>query len=1153
VAARWTDPAAFRADPSAAPAIHPSRRQTLALLLVLVLVAGAVAAASLLIRPDRARAFDLLHGSVFIEDQAGPVAVDLANVKPTFRLLGAEKLVSAKSAGDLSLVALDGATLLLNRSSGEFNIVDNTGFAVKHDGSGVQFGRRPATSTAAGFASGKFAYIERTTPGSTDVYLVSTLTAQAAVNSPTAVKARAAITIKDTGTTLPGGAAAANGDLWLLLGSGPRHSIRQLSVPPDSSSGAALTSTGRGSVVGVAAIATGVNQRGRTDSTTVVGVASSDRIQLFTAGSPADTVHFPQLQGVDSVLPASSAPARISFLIHSFGGWSLVSVGTDGKDLRGPTAVQGVAPQARLVPPAASFGELYTMDRDSGSILQIGPDARAEPVPGASTYPTVRNVEVAGYDDAYVMADGPRVIVDSATHIQAIGLFADGSRAPQIIRKSNATTVNATGGAEALTRGQVTQTGKKPIKGGPKPKPQDAQPINNKIDCKTVTQKPHIPTITSVSSGSRTATLQWTYPTISPQDCIPSTYEVSVKVLSVGAPSAPASVRVQSQTGTTLSGLFPSTQYAVTLTAFINGEGTSSSPPTRVTTGPEGPAAPTNLQVAADPAGNWVLSWESCGSARDRCVDTASWKVIPTICDGRGLTTPPSPIEIDADPSTRQQPPARYRGGDALLGRGLQFQVEGVGVGGAVGDASPPSACVTSWSAPDASAMRLSASQPDHVPFGAAASTTVTLALGSNPVQAVGGVGARVFFRLTGPGGTQISAPITYTGAGNSLAAKFDGVQAGADYTATATVSAPGHSESSVTLGPEHVTTSADWPPLTATASCAPVGGVIQRTCDLTVQLHGLAAADVHGEQFDLVDSQSANSQLRCGGGPAASLDRSGIDPAAPITLDNLSLLFYNGACTVTLVLQEAGGSAGPLVFGGTLSPVVRVDFTIGAPTTYTASPGDFSAAWDSTQPGSVVRVESTPSAPFTDDQIAQLTQNWHESLSAPDGTDCGSGAAQPTRAGILIGADAQCVHRFGSQPGWTVVLSYDDAGTTNTHSVTPSSQPTGPPPGFVDCAPSGFSAYWGKQKSDGVTVSYAGDPNLLLGCSSFAYTLQDQNGATCGTPDSPPAPPGSSVINVSGQGCEPADGWKVAITWHNDNTGNTDALTLALGSPPSP
>src|SRR5262249_11875905 len=153
--------------------------------------------------------------------------------------------------------------------------------------------------------------------------------------------------------------------------------------------------------------------------------------------------------------------------------------------------------------------------------------------------------------------------------------FTDGSRAPRTIVKSAAVTVSASGGADALTKSNAPPAKKT---GKPAGKKQAPAPVNPKINCKIAKQKPHIPVITSVATGSRSVTLAWNYPILDVQDCFPSTYTVSFRALSGDAPEPPSSVTVQSQTGATISGLFPSTRYQVTVRAYINGEGTSSMP-----------------------------------------------------------------------------------------------------------------------------------------------------------------------------------------------------------------------------------------------------------------------------------------------------------------------------------------------------------------------------------------------------------------------------------------------------------------------------------------------------------------------------------------------------------------------------------------------
>ncbi|MDQ2740110.1 MAG: hypothetical protein M3Y35_16160, partial [Actinomycetota bacterium] len=151
--------ATFRPTADAAPLHAPSRRQALAMVLGLVLVASAITVASFAVRPSKARAFELFYGSMFIDDDTSPVAIDLASGKPTVRLQQAYTQVDAKRSGDLDVTPLQGGTLLLDPLTGEFNMVDGTGFVIKTKGGGVRLPRRTGASTSTAVAAGDSAYI----------------------------------------------------------------------------------------------------------------------------------------------------------------------------------------------------------------------------------------------------------------------------------------------------------------------------------------------------------------------------------------------------------------------------------------------------------------------------------------------------------------------------------------------------------------------------------------------------------------------------------------------------------------------------------------------------------------------------------------------------------------------------------------------------------------------------------------------------------------------------------------------------------------------------------------------------------------------------------------------------------------------------------
>jgi hypothetical protein len=1124
VAARWR-------EPTGAPALHPSRRQTVALLAALALVTGGVALASFAVQPERARAFDLFHGSVLLADQNSPVAVDLASGRATLRLLGADRQVGITGDETLGVVPLTDHTLLLNEASGEFNIVDNSGFVVKQNG-GVPLAQRTGASASVGVAADDGqAYIVRTGVGGTDVYLVNEATVASAISAVTTVRPRASTSMPQPASTAPGGLASANGELWLLVGTGgAERVIRQLRVPSGSSSGAVLAASDHGVVSGPAALGTATDATG----SSVTGVASAGMIRLFPPGAAPRTVHFRTPAGLDEVLPTSNDAGRLDFALHAAAGWSVVSVRADGSRLLGPAALLTVPADARLAEPAASGGRLFTIDQSDGQLYaftEFGGGADA----GRSTYPLAvlhgRAAEATDFGDAYVLARGPRVIYDSASHNNALMLFTDGTHPPVVVAKSSAVTVSAAGGAAALTRSNVAAAPAQPGKptGPPRTRPQNVEPINTKIDCRTVTQKPHVPVITSALPGSRSVALAWSYPVLDVQDCYPSTYAVSVQLISSGAPQPPASVEVQSQTGATIGGLFPSTQYAITVTAYINGEGTASEP-IRVTTGKEGPAAPTGLRVQADDSGSWTLGFDSCGAEADGCVPAQSWTITPSFCDGRGVSSPPPPVTVPADPTSRAQPPIRYPGGDELLGRGLQFQVQGTGDQGEAGVPSRTSPCVYSWTPPVLSAIHVQASAPPPTPGSTQpTTTTVTASFDDGAVHDLGGVGGTLTYQLLA-NGTVVST----AGPTSNPSATLHGVLPGVAYQVRVIATPPRHPQAALPLAPVPVAPAvADWPQLLLDPPTfdAPTGA----SGTLHVRFSFPPGTDTRGETFDLVDSQ-----LSCGGGDTAmSLDANDVTPGTALTFP-VDRTTYYGNCTVTVQLgQDAKTATNPPVYGAgssraVTSPPVELD-----PPTLTTTASDFSAQWAG-PPGKPTVVVSYHGA----DDFADGARDWQ--LSIGNGSaDCGAADDNPPPATIEI--DKSCVKAGGT---FTVDIGFTYFGVP-AHFDVPVG---GTAPSPVDPAKISFSAAW-DATSPQVELTYSGTvapPDLRPLDWSEIVTSSADPGVTCGSGTANPAD-GAIEVAVDLAACPPAGAsYTVEISFTDPNYGQTGDYTYRVqGSPP--
>jgi hypothetical protein len=1022
-------------------------------------------------------------------------------------------------------------------------MVDNSGFVVKHDGGGVPLIKRPLGTRAIGIAADNGqAYIERTGPtGGTDVYLVSQPTVETALNATGNVRARASGSMRAQGTTAAGGAASANGDLWLLVGGtgdDELHTIRQLHVPSGSSAGATLASSDHGVVNGPAAIGT-ATMSASDPSSQAVAVASASRIDLFAPGSGTpQTVSFTPPPGLTTVLPVSNGQGRFAFLMQGAQGWYLVSVNADGSGLRPPTLLDSVPPSTPLAAPANSNGRMYTIDQSNGELYEIGFDGTARRLPGRSTYP-FDPAEGNGFRDGYVLARGPRVIFNSPTHQDALMIFTDGSRAPRTIVKTEAVAVNASSGAEALTRSSVPQVGK-PSVGKPKPVPGEAQPINTKIDCKTAKQKPHLPVITSAVPGSRTVTLAWTYPILSPQDCYPSTYLVSVKLISNDAPSAPASVRVQSQTGATIGGLFPSTQYEVTVAAYIHEQGTSSQPD-RFQTGVEGPAAPTDLKVGADSSGNWQLGWDSCGTVSQGCVAAQSWTVNASYCDGRGVGSPPPSISVTADPTSKRQPPAVYKGNDDLLGRGLRFSVLGVGDQGQAGAPSARSGCVYSWMPPNASVMSLHASTAPVRQLSQPTTATVSLDLGSDPVRAEGGVGATFTYQLLA-GGNVVST----IGPTSKTTVHFDGVHAGVSYQAEAIVAAPRHPSFTATVGPIDVETAhAPWPTITVTTDPATDDGDLKAT--VTVHIGGLTSAAANGERFDL----TPDSGVYCGN--AAETDgwdrTTAIDPADPrsFTVDRTRL--YGDGCTVRVQLVQAD-AFGTSVFGaGTSSNAASSDpFHIDPPALTGVDSKDFSAAWDGVDADGKSRVAVSYNGGNL--LIGLFARNWTVSVTDPDGDSCGGYQDRNSLDDVSI--RQACVDADGkSGQGWDVAITFTYLGapqpTYHVVDITGGRAPTFSPP-QCDVAHAGLSATWGGAMATPIVNIDVSNPSVIKDCSGWSYTAVGPTTANCGTGTG--APP--TQFDVLCSDPPATTGWSVTVAY-TDATGAVQSYTIPSIDGPLP
>lgn len=1033
---------AFRPSAPSSRSRAPSRLQTAVLLTGVLVVAAGITVASFAVKPDKARSFDLFYGSVFVDDNLSPVAIDLSSGKATVRLSDAPSAVSADRSQDLDMVPLVGGTLMLDPVTGEFNMLDSSGFVLKPTGGGVRLPQLPDSQDALTTAvpSGDSAYLVRASPTGTAIYLVGQSTVASAVgvtsdSGSSQVKARAQATLKQTSADDANTMTSANGDLFVLTGRvGTTRRLVQLSVPTGSNAGAPLTVQRRIQVAGVAALGSATQHADGTGAD-VVGVASRTMISVLAPdGSRYDAaVHAPA--GVDAILPVRNAQGSLVFLYHAADSWSLVRAPIDGSAGASVTRLSGISAGVGLITPVESDGRVYAMGRDSyGSLFQVGDDGRAQPIQGAAHYPLV-NRERLNLDGAEVTADGSRVIFDSRANFRAVVVFADGSHAPRIVDKHSAVQVD-TNGTASVSGNPDRNHGPKPGK-KTKPQPHPDQAINNKINCKVVSQTPHIPSVQLVQRASRSVQLQWEYPLLDPQDCDPSTYTVAVKLLSSDAPSPPSMVTVQGQDGVNLTGLFPDTEYQIVVSAYINKLHTPSQPLV-VTTSVEGPAAPTGIHTTVDNAGNWTITWNSCGGIQAGCVATADWQIIPHLCDGLGLSSAPDTRRRVGDP-TQHTFSFTYQGSETLLGRGLSFDIQGIGEKGTIGDSANDGSCSYSWSPVVAGDIHVHASAPPMTTGESTSHTTVSMAFDGGQQHDLGGVGGEMTYELL-----QGNSVVARVGPTTKPQATLPGISAGSNYQVAVVVNPARHPSATARIGPVDVQPAiAKWPQPSIAIS---VDDTDAYDAQLSVTVSLPPGTNTHGETFDL----SPGSALRCGN-TSMELVRANISAGDTVRF-SVDRTQYNARCSVYVALVQNADTelANPLYGDGTTSPgATSGNFDIDVPTS-TAGQSDFSASWNSSAPFGHPQINVVYTG--GDPRFLTYARNWHIVLSNDGGTTvCGTSNAD-LNPGTTVDVDRSCVQSGGT---FTAAITYTFYGVT--HPLT--ADVAGSTPAPVDASKISFTA----------------------------------------------------------------------------------------------
>ena len=897
---------------------------------VAALVGGLVWSAVTGLAPasERPRIFG---GSLVLDDYRPLTVVNLATGSVTVQLVGVYAQVGASTYSQVQAVPTTQGTVLVNRLTGTFNLLGKDNYVLGPPVGGISLGPLAGLRAAVGLANGATSYIVRYGPHST-VSLVGPATAEAAAGavargSHLAVPPLGFAKLAGPAYPGPGTAATRSGALWLLEVGSPGCLLVRLAPSPRAPLGLSATT--------VARLPLRCARASLETTTAGTALALPGRVELFGGSGRLQVTMVPGTQAATAFLPVKGAGREAWFLARGPSGWTVFGTAGDRRAV-GPSPLAAFGPASRPTVPALSGGRLYTLDQaqpGQPTLWTIDPATGAmRPLAGAPSYPAKSVTEKASFQGAEVLVDGPRVIFNNPGSLLAVVVFTDGSHAPVVIDKSDAVVVSAAGpgdvnvkakgpkhhrpgahrprpparhrsspkGSPATTTSS-TVPATVPPRLAPLPAQPAVQPISQQISCATTTEKPYQPQVTSVAPSDQSALVSWSYHLLSEQDCLPSTWAVTVSALG-GAPqpAVPTQV-VNGQQQLLVTGLRPGTEYQAVVTAYIAKQSTSSAPYMFRTTA-LGPGPPSRVTELADGRGGWLVSWEPCQGTRCN-VPAARWRVVGTACGGSYVGQPPV-----LDVGGGQSSVTVNQGNDlGLLGSSLTFSVQGVSSAGLVGAPTSAGRCSQAWQPPDPADLRLLAA---GLPAGGTVSAELSVAVAPGVPQAIalGGDQVEYTFEVAG----KALGPTT------SPQVEVTGLQPAKTYQATVSLSPLGHPQAAVSLTSPPFTQTLPWPRQLRMEVSA-LAGANASTGTAVASFPGLPPGS-----FEATGDVTCASVVAPVHGPVTHGQFT-----ATIDLDQMG-----GPCRLSLRLDSAL-SPDPY---GLPSPVLVAPFSIGSPPAYSFS-----------------------------------------------------------------------------------------------------------------------------------------------------------------------------------------------------------------------
>lgn len=440
---------------------------------------------------------------------------------------------------------------------------------------------------------------------------------------------------------------------------------------------------------------------GAVDTSTVLvslasrnGVAAADPVSgtvtLYGPEGQTNRVTVDGLAGASTVLPADGGSLAWFAIGSSASGWKAVGVGSSGQvrsvDLPG---TQGID----IAPPVVTGSTLFTASQRDGRVIAVDLDSgEARSVADDGRYPLEPELDgpagpgggLSAFDYQAVRLErhGPRVSVNVPGASLALLLEADGSLV-EVLVKGQADPIDPDATIDPNSRGDADEP--------PDPEQQSEETVgtqaaneeregDSSISCEPDDSlEPRSPLLLP-QSGERAATAispRWRYELVSATDCLPS-FRVEIRELPNGDTEQRDLAR-PNQLNATITGLRPSTDYEVTIIAFI-GENTAESNTARYSTGPAAPEPPTNVRFT-DTGDRWQLEWNACTT--EASCDTPAVEFEVEWSDGSQIGS--GSAVVSASGALRQVVPIN----DVNVGRNLCFTVVAVGANASASEPAP--------------------------------------------------------------------------------------------------------------------------------------------------------------------------------------------------------------------------------------------------------------------------------------------------------------------------------------------------------------------------------------------------------------------------------------------------------------------------------